>query len=492
MKGVTVSHPLRFQLRINNILTILLMFAIVWIVNYLGYKYYYRKDFSKGGMYTLSSKTINVLKSLPEPVKIIVCLTNSKLQSDIDNLLKEYKYYGGNKIIIEHIDPALNLERAEALAKRLKFDLQENVIIFEYKNFHKFVNDNQLVEYDNSVAMFGQSPSIKAFKGEQQFTAAILSVVEGKPSKVYFLTGHGERNIDNYNQPGGYGIIATQIRKENMEPLNLNLLESGAVPEDAAVVVIAGPKNPLSPSELQAITHYLDSKGKLIVLEGSNSNSGLEPLLSKYGIIFQNDKVVAIGRLVGGLGGEMLIDKAAGTHFADHPAVKPMIGYTLQLPDCRSIALSTDSSNPNVKKVTALVKTPEGFWGEVNWKEEERPKYDPGVDIPGPLILAAVYDGGEVPGKEGIHVFGTRIAAVGSSSFLANQNIKPDGVDFFINLLNWMLQKEMALGIAPKSVQEFGLSIPASQRQTVAMICLITIPFAFLVLGVGMYFSRRR
>ncbi|QSR88328.1 GldG family protein [Methylacidiphilum caldifontis] len=492
MKGVMVSHPLRFQLRINNILTILLMFAIVWMVNYLGYKYYFRKDLSKGGLYTLSSKTINLLKSLPEPVKIIVSLTNSKLQSDIDNLLKEYKYYGGNKIIIEHIDPALNLEKAEALAKRLKFDLQENVVIFEYKNFHKFVSDNQLVEYDNSVAMLGQAPSIKSFKGEQQFTAAILSVVEGKPSKVYFLTGHGERNIDNYTQPGGYGIIAAQIRKENMEPLTLNLLETGAVPDDASILVIAGPKNPLSSSEIQAITRYLDAKGKLIVLEGANSNSGLEPLLSTYGIVFQNDKVVAIGRLVGGIGGEMIIDKAAGTHFADHPAVKAMMGYTLQLPDCRSISLSNDQSNPNVKKLTALVKTPEGFWGEVNWKKEEKPKYDPTEDIAGPLILAAVYDGGEVPAKEGIHVYGTRIAAVGSSAFLANQYIKPDGVDFFINLLNWMLQKEMALGIAPKSVQEFGLSVPASQRQTVAMICLVTIPFAFLVMGVGMYFSRRR
>lgn len=492
MKGVRVSHPLRFQLRINNILTILLMFAIVWMVNYLGYKYYYRKDFSKGGLYTLSSKTINVLKSLPEPVKIIVSLTNSKLQSDIDTLLKEYKYYGGNKIIIEHIDPALNLEKAEALAKRLKFDLQENVVIFEYKNFHKFVSDSQLVEYDNSVAMLGQSPPIKAFKGEQQFTAAILSVVEGKPAKVYFLTGHGERSIDNYTQPGGYGIIANQIRKENMEPLNLNILESGSIPDDASVLVIAGPKNPLSSPEIQAINRFLDAKGKLIVLEGANSNSGLESVLSNYGIVFQNDKVVAIGRLIGGIGGEMIIDKAAGTHFADHPAVKAMIGYTLQLPDCRSISLASEASNPNVKKVTALVKTPEGFWGETNWKQEEKPKYDPGVDIAGPLILAAVYDGGEVPGKEGIHVYGTRIAAVGSSAFLANQYIKPDGVDFFINLLNWMLQKEMALGIAPKSIQEFGLSVPASQRQTVAMICLVTVPFAFLILGVGMYFSRRR
>ncbi|CAB4242976.1 ABC transporter [Methylacidimicrobium sp. AP8] len=491
MKTPSAPHPLRLQLRLNNALTIVLSIAILVMVNYLGYKYYYRQDFSKSGYYQLSEKTVHILRSLPEPVRVTVCLVNnSPLRTEIDNLLRQYKYVAGDKLQLEYVDPALHLDRAEALAKRLKFDLRENVVIFEYRDRHKFINDKDIVDYDMSGAMFGQAPRIKAFKGEQQFTAAILSLIEGKLLKVYVTTGHGEREFGNMSAPGGYGEIDLRIRRENVETIPLDLGEFPSVPADADAVIVAGPKVPFRPAEAEAIAKYVEGKGKLILLQGAESVSGLEPLLAKYGMRLDNDRVIALGKL-GGMTGEVLITTALGTRYADHPSVRGLQGLSLQMPDARSLSLVP--GNANASKVVSLVQTPEAFWGETDPKEiaEQNPKRDAGADVPGPLTLAMLYDGGEVPGQ-GIHVIGTRIVAIGSSAFLVNQYIDGVGVDFFLNVLNWMLKREMALGISPKAPQEFSLAIPQFQRQAANSFALGLIPLACALIGVGVFFARRK
>jgi cobalamin biosynthesis protein CobD/CbiB len=40
--------------------------------------------------------------------------------------------------------------------------------------------------------MFGQQPTVRAFKGEEALTSALLEITEEKQSKLYFLSGHGE------------------------------------------------------------------------------------------------------------------------------------------------------------------------------------------------------------------------------------------------------------------------------------------------------------
>jgi ABC-type uncharacterized transport system involved in gliding motility auxiliary subunit len=482
---ILLARPLRHQLRWNTVFTILLAVAITAMVNYLGFRYYWRKDLSQSGYFRLSEKTVHLLESLREPVKVFVCLATSNLRSEIDNLLREYEYRGKGKILVEHVDPALDLDRAEALAKKYNFDLRENVIIFEYKGKTKFVDEGELVEYDVTGGFLGQTPRIKAFKGEQQFTAAIQSLVEGKPAKVYFLTGHGERPI-NFTDAGGYGEIELRLRRENMETEVLNLGVTGSVPKDADLLIIAGPKVPLKPSEVDAIRAYLEANGRLILLEGAREVSGLEPLLEKYGIQFQNDLVVARGRIVG-LKGEVLVSVATGNSFGDHPAVRGLTGFNLQMPNARSLA---PSSSPNASKTAWLVRAPEAFWGETDL-EEKNPQFDAGKDIAGPLTLAMVYDGGQLPGEK-VRVRGARIAAIGSSSFLANQNLDGVAVDFFTNLVNWMTEREMALGITPKTPQEFRLSLTPQQKLLVGSLALTLFPGIALLAGITVWLSRRQ
>lgn len=225
------ARPARFQANINNWVKMVLSLAILVMVNYLGFKYYYRADVTQNRFYELSDKTVQVLRNLKEPVKITLYfapsdVNPSKLRTEIEGLIKEYQYKGGDKIAIERVDLTLDPLRAEELSKRLKFGAAENLVIFEYRDRNRFLREDQLGEFEQQGMMSRGQPILKQFHGEAQFTSTIVALVEGKSSKVYFLQGHGERDPEDISSLLGAGKLSTYIKRENVEVARLNLGEA--------------------------------------------------------------------------------------------------------------------------------------------------------------------------------------------------------------------------------------------------------------------------
>ena len=50
-------------------------------------------------------------------------------------------------------------------------------VVFVYGERTKYVTSDQMAEMDYSGMQYGQAPTMRAFKGEEQFTSAILSLV---------------------------------------------------------------------------------------------------------------------------------------------------------------------------------------------------------------------------------------------------------------------------------------------------------------------------
>ncbi len=77
-----------------------------------------------------------------------------------------------------------------------------NTVVFSSEGRKKYVTSDQLADYDYSGMQIGQAPKLKGFKGEEQFTSAILGVVNPKVPKIYFSTGHGEHDPDGMDADG--------------------------------------------------------------------------------------------------------------------------------------------------------------------------------------------------------------------------------------------------------------------------------------------------
>ena len=89
-------------------------------------------------------------------------------------------------------------------------------------------------DYDSSGNFIAENAY---FQGENYITGAIKSVVEGEVPSVYFLTGHGEKSIDD-----NYTSFRKNLKNYNYEAKELNLTTEEAVPDDAAIIIVPAPK----------------------------------------------------------------------------------------------------------------------------------------------------------------------------------------------------------------------------------------------------------
>ena len=71
---------------------------------------------------------------------------------------------------------------------------------------------------------------MKAFKGEEAFTSAILSVTEKKQPKVVFSQGHGEASLDSTERGRGYSDVKQLLERDNLIVATWDSLGQGQSP----------------------------------------------------------------------------------------------------------------------------------------------------------------------------------------------------------------------------------------------------------------------
>jgi ABC-type uncharacterized transport system involved in gliding motility auxiliary subunit len=493
------SPTARFSRRsasLHIVIKLVLALLIVVLINYVGFKHYTHKDLSAAQLYTLSPKTTDILQKLDSPISVYTFLDdrNPGQSDEITNLLKEYQHVAGKNMTVEKIDPAYDITRAAALQKELHFDGNDHLVIFKYKDRSaRFVKQDDFFETNPTTGATG------AFKGEQQITAAIISLVEGKPSRVYFTEGHGEHSAQDATSLQGYGLVVQSLKNENIEVQNINLAQKGEVPADADAVIIAGPVISFSAIEAEALTAYLQKNGKLLVLVDPYTHAGLDAVLQPYGLKFDDDLIVYRGQTATGETVTLPIALIYQGGFSSQPITTKFAQANLQLiiQDARSVSIPVDRT-PNAAKTQFLLQTDTNSWGWIskNGVPPTDPKqltFDKTTDIAGPVNVAAQYDAGTTtdPNTKAT-LFATRIVAVGAAKFLENDVADSVGANFFTNAVDWLVKKDAVLDIAPKKPMQYGVSLNPMSYRTVVWCAAIIFPALALVFGIFTWLSRRK
>ena len=462
---------------------IVLAVALVGMVNWIGYRHYARADWTSSKLFSLSEKSRNVLKGITSEVRVVVLMTPSTpLFSETKELLDRYKA-ASPKVQVEFIDPDRDPLRTKALAQEFGVS-SANTVVFSAAGRKKYVTSDQLAEYDYSGMQMGQAPKMKAFKGEEQFTAAILGVVNPKVPKVYFSTGHGEHDPDGMDGEG-YSQLRDAVKRDNFDVQKTSLL-SGTVPADCDLLVVAGPRAPFAEQEKAALKGYLDKGGRALVLLdpvlGNRSRpSGLEEFVKAYGVQVNNDLVIDPGRRL------PFFDLSAVyvNEFRSHPVVDGMQGLAVLLPVARSVTTATAPGAGS----TILLTTSDQGWGETDLAGvlAGKPVAKDATDTPGPVPLGVAAQSDK--DKEN----GWRLVVFGNSAFAANQNLGNAGnANLGLNAVDWLAKQEQALGIAPRTPEQVQLFLSATQMRNVLLISLIGLPGCAIALGVAVWWRRRR
>ena len=340
----------------NAIIATLAMVAILGLINFLGVRYGQPVDLTENQLFTLSPLSQWVVRKLQQPVKVWIFSPNPN-PVDLD-LLKNYRRYG-SKLEYEYVDPELK----PTLAQKFNVKPPGGEVYLEYGSQQKFV---QAINDDERLS-------------EAKLTNSIEQVTSDRTDKVYFLQGHGERPLEEVE--GGLSLAVNALKEKNFIPLPLNLAERAAVPDDASLVVVAGPKRALFEGEVQALKNYLSTGGSLLLMIDPETNPGLDSLLADWGVQLEPQIVIDASSQ------ERAVNLGPATplvtNYSNHPITKEFTSGFSFYPLARPIVTKPVKG---IEK-TPLLSTAEQSWGE-STPEKQPLQFEPqNGDRPGPLTI---------------------------------------------------------------------------------------------------------
>lgn len=492
MEKVKSAVPRR-AIRFNVTIQIVAAFILLLAVNYWGFNHYWRADYSRSQKFVLSDQTRHVLRDLAKPARIIVFFSptsvspESQLYGDVVNLLKELSFSGKPKIQVEYVDPNRNLARARELQTQYKFRADENVIIVDYDGRSKFVPVADMGDFDLSTVTEGEAPRLQAFKGEQVMVSALIALMNPEKPKVYLLQGHGEPSVDSQ----ALSVFKDYVERQNVKLDKLSLGAIDSVPADSGCVVILGAQFDLEEREALILSKYWKGKGRLFILLNPKSQTPrLDNLVQEAGITPMDDRVLRTVRLPFATG---ILREVTAEFLENNGVARRMAGANILFPGAtQSLSFDVKKSQAAGIQIWPLIRAQEEFWGETDYTPNEKKgvHYDEGIDHGYPVYIAAAAARGGV-NDDRVEVENSKLIAVGTSEFALDATGNPQGLDFLLSSINWLVDRQQLTGVAPKTVSHFTLNVPDSQLTRFALWVMVIIPAAAAFLGLIVWWRRR-
>jgi len=440
------------RLGTNATVLVIAVLAILFVVNFVGYRHHKRFDLTTEKLYTLSDQTRKIVRGLTQDVNIV---RFAKLpDAQFDDLMTEYRNLSSH-IKYQTVDP------------------QEKPDV---------ARDYGATHMGDVIVASGTRKQTLQGNDEQAVTTAILKVTSQQVKTVCFVSGHGERSIVD-DGATGYSQADEGLKKENYDTKTINLASTNGVPSDCSVVVIAGPTQAFFPQETDMVSRYLDGGGKaLIEVDPITSDKQVEPKLDsifdKWNIKVGDNVVIDVsgmGRLLNAGPAIPLV-----ISYGDSPITKGLDGTMTFFPLARTVSIA-DKSKLTPQDVEILMTSPQSF---TTPKLEHEVKYDPKTDTRGPLSLGV--EGSDPDGKN------ARLVVIGDSDFATNQAIgSTSNGDLFFNTIDWLAQDENLISIRPKSPTNRRIVLTEGQSVGLQWFELFLLPGFVIILGIAVWWRRR-
>jgi ABC-type uncharacterized transport system involved in gliding motility auxiliary subunit len=321
---------------------------------------------------------------------------------------------------------------------------------------------------------------------EESLLNAVVKLSRGVVKIVYFAKGHGERDPEN-ERPLGYSIAAQALEREGYEVRTISLFDAPVLPEDCAVLVIAGPKTDFVESETAKISDYLSRGGSAaVMIDPQTDLPNIEALLLRYRIKLEDDAVVdPFSRVFGGDYSVPVV-----TDYEDHPITRDFEIATF-FPTARSIGLvggEIEGTNARI-----LAKTGKSAWGETDLAMIEKGQaVKDDSDIPGPVALAAIAEKSAAALPDG-ESRKSRIVVYGDADFADNSSFRLSGnSDFFLNAMHYLTEEKVLIALRPKRGLGDRLFLTASQGRFIFLVSVVLVPLAVMSYGASVWARNRR
>ncbi len=466
--------------------TLILVIGILAMLNFLNFRHSKRIDLTENQLYALSSQSLKVVENLDAEMQIIGFFQDEATTRSFKDLMEEYRH-ASSQISYEIVDPQKEPEKVAQ---------------------HDIQRQGQVV-----VVAGARKEVIDEF-GEEKITNTLIKLTREGEKVVYLLTGHGERDLEE-SGPEGLSMAKEMVEKQNYVVKSYNLAQENKLPDDATVILSAGPTVNFFPNEVSLLNEYLEKGGKFLLLLDPETDFAMDDFLAAYGLSVEKNVVIdasGVGQLFG-LG----VAAPIVATYEDHPITEEMRGVMTFFPMARGVKTVEGSLGYESK---TLMSTSERSWGETKL-DGNRAAFDEGEDTQGPVALAAVAtrsvtasetpegskddaEGaadnpaesagaaeteGEAAEKKGGE---SRFALFGDSDFATNAYFASSANgDMFRMTVSWLAEDSDLTAIAPKNPENRRINLTQSQSRLMFWATVILLPLSTLVFGLAVWFRRK-
>jgi ABC-type uncharacterized transport system involved in gliding motility auxiliary subunit len=443
----------------------LLFVALIVGLNYLGVRYNKQWDLTEASVYTLSPQSKKVAEALADTL-VLTAFTEGGVNPQLQTILDGYRDAAPGRVETRMLDP----DKEPALAEQMKITTVPSVHI-----------------------QYGAESFVVTQPSEETITNGVIRVTRTGKKIVYFTEGFGEASLQDPQDPKGFASAKLALEQENYEVKPLLLPSVEQVPDDASVVVLAGPTRPLTEPAITALGAYLRRGGRLLALVGPRiGGEKLAPFLAEWGVKIGGD--VIIDREVRLFEGPRLGVVPLSRTYGTHPITQGFRDFTV-FPQTSSVEPAAEGKKG--LSATSLVKTSESSWAEADVDGvfvRGVANLDDG-DRKGPVSIAVAVtanlkDLGLTP-PEGVTE--ARLVVFGTPLFIDNQQLAQSQLngDLFLNAVGWLVGQEELVSIRSRSVRASRADLTPAQAARVFYLSVFIIPQLLIALGIWVWWRRR-
>jgi ABC-type uncharacterized transport system involved in gliding motility auxiliary subunit len=417
-------------------------------VNILAVRYNKKFDWTSEQLNSLSDQSIKAVQALQQETQLVLLYRNDE--------------QGGESIQKSVKDLALMYRSAS------------NKITFTSHN--AIVDPASAQQYDYSAgpfALFAQQGDRKLKidqPTEEGVTQALIKLTRAQKKTVYFVTGHGERDLDATDADGLSFLISELRINYDVKPLTL-YASNNKVPGDAAAIAIIRPMQQYLDPEIHGLREYVQTTGgRLLIAIDPGMKQNLSGLVRSFGIDFHNDYVIDLRSQTIKMGPATVL----GTNYPDPSEITkafPEGAFSL-FHIASSLSKSPDA--PSDSKVTSLIATDArtmatGELGQVTYKPN------------GPHTLAMVASSGK-----------SEVIVFSDSDFLSNRLVQQNlNNDLALNTFSDLANDKDLISIRPRAAKGTRLEMSRQNFNVYIFLVLIPLPLLMFLFGGFMWWRRR-
>ncbi len=480
--------------------------CLVFPLNYVASKKNERWDLAYFKTPTAGTATVAIVDALPQPVEVRIFMPPS---SEVAQELRNYfaGIEGGN-LSVEILDQAAQPRLARALGVRdngtITFTQGDIAVLLDNPEPEPGEEETQAPEADEPkddrprpvTRRVTVNPDFEKAKRtlkklDREVQKALIELSQGERI-AYFTTGHGELEWSGEEQSPVRSIRAFRQRLRDLgfkiKTLGLREGLGDKVPEDAGVVIVAGPRRPFIPSEINALSTYIHGGGSVLFALGPKVRLPNQPplddpmdaLLQQFGVTRGEGVLAGEGNIVVINHNKEDRFNVFTNSFTSHGSTRnlaamdqrdflfiPASGYLEEVPDA-------DAS------VTFTVRSLSTSWNDLNMNAELDAADGEKKDVRN--VVAAI-----TGGEDG----GFRLIVTPAATALVDlaQNFEGNA-QFVDDSMNWLMGTEELSGTT-ESEEDVKIEHTKEGQASWFYLTVLGVPLGVLVLG-GLRLRLRR